>query len=52
MLHDKQLIKLSKMRKDLFARQFSYQEVNKRGNIENVLSAGSVKLDTLMMKQQ
>ena len=24
--------------KDLFARQFSYQEVNKRGNIENVLS--------------
>jgi plasmid replication initiation protein len=38
MLHDKQLIKLSKMRKDLFARQFSYQEVNKRGNIENVLS--------------
>ena len=25
--------------KDLFARQFSYQEVNKRGNIENVLSS-------------
>jgi plasmid replication initiation protein len=24
--------------KDLFARQFSYQEMNKRGNIENVLS--------------
>lgn len=24
--------------KDLFARQFSYQEINKRGNIENVLS--------------
>ncbi len=24
--------------KDLFARQFSYQEVNKRGNVENVLS--------------
>lgn len=24
--------------KDLFARQFSYQEVNRRGNIENVLS--------------
>ena len=24
--------------KDLFVRQFSYQEVNKRGNIENVLS--------------
>lgn len=24
--------------KDLFARQFSYQEINKRGNVENVLS--------------
>ena len=24
--------------KDLFARQFSYQELNKRGNVENVLS--------------
>lgn len=24
--------------KDLFARQFSYQEINKKGNIENVLS--------------